>query len=150
MEVAYVSAFAALGGSVVGGLISGVATWLAQWSQVQAGHRAHQISHREEIFRDFIVAASKAYGQAIMSHEPAIHDLIAMLAAVNRMEVLCSPRTIACAQHVATAIAEAHLRPNQTFQDILAMMKAGTVVNPLSEFNGAAREELRKLNPLLR
>jgi len=38
MDVAYVSAFAALGGSVVGGLISGIATWLAQWSQARAGH----------------------------------------------------------------------------------------------------------------
>lgn len=44
MDVAYVSAFAALRGSVVGGLISGIATWLAQRSQILAVHRAHQIS----------------------------------------------------------------------------------------------------------
>ena len=76
MDVAYVSAFAALGGSVVGGVISGSATWLAQWAQVQAGHRAHQIAHREELFRDFILAASKAHSHATMNSQPDLPELI--------------------------------------------------------------------------
>ena len=146
MDVAYVSAFAALGGSVIGGLISGFTTWLAQRVQVRAGHRAHQISHREDLFRDFIVAASKAYGQAIMSHEPEPQDLLAMYTSINRMEVLSSPRTVACVQQVASAVADAYARPNMTVQEILGMMKADAVVNPLSRFNEAAREELRTLS----
>ncbi len=145
MDVAYVSAFAALGGSVVGGLISGIATWLAQRSQVLAGHRAHQISHREDLFRDFIFAASKAYGQAMMSNQPDLQDIVSMYGAINRMQVLCFPRTIACAQRVARATGETYLRPNKTFRDILEMMEKGTGVNPLTEFAEAAREELRSL-----
>jgi hypothetical protein len=76
MDVAYVSAFAALTGSVVGGLMSGIATWLAQRSQVQAGYRAHQISLREDLFRAFIAAASKAHGQALMSNRPELQELV--------------------------------------------------------------------------
>jgi hypothetical protein len=145
MNVAYVSAFAALGGSVVGGLISGIATWLAQRSQIQAGHRAHQISHREDLFRDFIVAASKAYGQALMSNQPELQDLVGLYSLVNRMQVLCFPRTIACAQQVVNATVETYFQPNKTFDDIRAMIKTGTEINLLSEFAEAAREELRTL-----
>jgi len=146
MDVAYVSAFAALGGSLVGGLISGIATWLAQRSQIQAGHRAHQISHREDLFRDFLVAASKAYGQAMMSNQPDLQDLVGMYGMINRMQLLCLPRTIACAERVVQETVETYFQPNKTFEDIRTMMKEGSIgINPLSEFAEAARQELRTL-----
>jgi len=145
MDVAYISAFAALTGSIVGGLLSGIATWLAQRSQVQAGYRAHQISLREDLFRDFLVAASKAYGQALMSDRPELQDLVGMYSLVNTMQVLCFPRTIACAEQVVNATIETYFQPNKTFDDIRAMIKTGTGINPLSEFAEAARDELRTL-----
>jgi hypothetical protein len=145
MEVAYIPALSALGGSVVGGLISGIATWLAQWSQARAGHRAHQISHREELFRDFILAASKAHGQAMISNEPDFKDLVSMYGAINRMEVMCLPRTVEYAKRVVHSTLETYFQPNKTLPDILAMMKSGIETNPLSEFAQAAREELRHL-----
>ncbi len=143
MDVAYVSALAALGGSVVGGLISGIATWLAQRSQILAGHRSHQISHREELFRDFILAVSKAHGQAMINNQPDLQALISMYGAINRMEILCSPRTVACAQRAAQATLETQFQPSKELPDILAMIKSGTWINPLSEFAEAARDELR-------
>jgi hypothetical protein len=145
MDIAYVSTFAALGGSVVGGLISGTATWLAQWAQVQASHRAHQISHREELFRDFIIAASKAYGQALLSDQPDVQELSSIYGMVNRMEVLCSPRTTACAQEVVDITLDTYFQPNRTFKDIHEMMKTGNGLHPLSEFAKEARAELQSL-----
>ena len=145
MDVAYVSTFAALGGSMVGGLISGVATRLAQRSQISAGYRAHQISHREELFRDFLLAASKARSQAMMSNQPDLPSLVSMYGAINRMEVMCFPRTVKCAQRAARATIEVYSEPNKALPDILAMMNSGTWINPLSEFAAAAREELRAL-----
>ena len=76
MDVAYLSALAALAGSVVGGLTSGITTWMTQRAQVRAGQRAHETSRREDLFRDFIVAASKAYGKAVVSSEPQIEELV--------------------------------------------------------------------------
>src|ERR1022692_709927 len=128
MNVAYVSALAALGGSVVGGLISGVAMWLAQRSQIQAGQRAHQISYREELFRDFIVVASKAYGQALMSNQPDLQDIFGVYSLINRMQVLCLPGTTACAQRVAEMTVETYFQPNKTFDDIRAMLKERTMI----------------------
>ncbi len=145
MNVAYVSAFAALGGSVVGGLISGVATWLAQRSQIQAGRRAHQISYHEELFRDFIVEASKAYVHAMMNNQPDLQALIGVYSLINRMQVLCCTETTACAQRVVDITIETYFQPNKTFNDIRAMIKERTLINPLSEFATAAREELGTL-----
>jgi hypothetical protein len=113
--------------------------------QVQAGYRAHQISLREDLFWDFIVAASKAYSQALMSNRPELQDLVGMYSLVNTMQVLCFPRTIACAEQIVNATVETYFQPNKTFDDIRAMIQTGTGINPLSEFAEAARDELRAL-----
>jgi hypothetical protein len=60
MDIAYVSALSALAGSVVGGLTSGITTWLGLRAQTRAGQLAHNKSQREDLYRDFIVAASQA------------------------------------------------------------------------------------------
>jgi hypothetical protein len=148
MNVEYISAFAALGGSIVGGLITGTANWFAQVIQVRAGQRAREVTHREDLFRDFIVAASKAYGQAMVSDQPQIQDIVGMYGMINRMQVLCSPPTIADAQRVMQTTIETYFQPNKTFPDILALMKSGKWTGPLSDFAEAARTELRSLEAI--
>jgi hypothetical protein len=85
MDVAYISALSALAGSVVGGLTSGFTTWLSQRAQAKAGQLALDLSRPEELFKDFIVAASKAYGEAIVSNEPQLQEIIALYAMISRM-----------------------------------------------------------------
>jgi hypothetical protein len=75
---AYLPALAALAGSVVGALASILATWLNHHYQARAGERTRKISQREDLFRDFIVAASKAYGEALTSEEPRVEELLAL------------------------------------------------------------------------
>jgi hypothetical protein len=60
MDVAYISALSALAGSVIGGLTSGMTTLMSQRAQARAGQLAHDLSRREDLYTDFIVAASKA------------------------------------------------------------------------------------------
>src|SRR6202795_895391 len=103
MDVAYVSALAALAGSVVGGLTSGITTWLSLRAQARIGQLAHELSRREDLFKDFIVAASKAYGEAIVSNEPQIQELVALYAMISRMRVMSLPRTVACADEIMHA-----------------------------------------------
>src|ERR1700753_2262906 len=74
MDTAYLSALSALAGSIVGGFSSGLANWLNQRAQARAGMLAHEMTRREDLYRDFILAASKAYGQAIVSSDPEISD----------------------------------------------------------------------------
>ena len=59
MDIAYISALSALAGSVTGGLTSTGVTWLTQIAQARSGRLSQTFARREELYRDFIVAASK-------------------------------------------------------------------------------------------
>jgi hypothetical protein len=48
------------------------ATWLSQRAQARAGQMAHEVALREDLYRDFIIAASKAYGDALLNSEPQL------------------------------------------------------------------------------
>jgi hypothetical protein len=146
MDVAYISAFSALGGSIVGGLMSGFTTWLNQRYQAKAGLIVHKLAHRETLYSDFIVAASKSYGEANMRSEPQLQELVALYGMVSRMRVESSPATIACAEAVVRATIDAYLAPNKTLADLYAAIQDGEEqMDPLKQFAEAAREELGKL-----
>jgi hypothetical protein len=145
MDIAYISAISALAGSVVGGLTSGVTNWLNQRSQARAGQIAHDLARREDLYRDFIVAASKAYGEAIVSNEPQIQEIIALYAMISRMRVLSSPRTVACAEKIMITTIATYDAPNQTVRELHDLLESGAGIDPLKDFAEAAREEMRRL-----
>jgi hypothetical protein len=63
MDVAYISALSALAGSVIGGLTSGITTWLNQCSLGRAGQLAHELSRRQELYKNlFHEAATRMMG----------------------------------------------------------------------------------------
>jgi hypothetical protein len=140
---AYLAALAALAGSVVGALASILATWLNQHYQARAGEHTREISQREDLFRDFIVAASKAYGEALISEEPRIEELVALHAMVSRMRVSCSLRTVARAEEVIRVTIDTYFAPNKTVRELNELMKSGATIDPLKDFAEVAREDLR-------
>ncbi len=87
----------ALAGSVVGGLTSGVASWLSQRAQPRESQFAREMARRDDLYKEFIAAASKAYGEAIVSNEPNVQELVALYAMISRMRVKSPPQTVACA-----------------------------------------------------
>lgn len=144
MDVAYISALSALGGSVIGGLTSGFTTWLNQRGQARAGELAREMSRREDLYNNFIVEASKAYGEAIASNEPQIQEFVALYAMISRMRILAFPRTVACAEKTMRAVIDTYFAPNQTIRDLHELIKSGeAAIDPLKDFSEAAREELR-------
>jgi len=147
MDIAYLSALSALSGSVVGGLTSGLATWLSQRAQVRAGQLAHEMSRRDDLYKDFIVAASKVYGDAVLSNEPQVQELVALSALISRMRVLSSSRTVASAEKILEATISTYFAPNKTIRELHEMMKSGAGIDPLKDFSEAAREELRAFTP---
>src|ERR1700747_655259 len=142
MHTASLTALSALAGSVIGGLTTGITTWLSLRSQARVGHRSGQLVRRQDLFSEFITAASKAYGEALFSTEPKIQDLIALYALISRMRVLCSPEIVACAERIITATFDTYYTPNRTVREANDMTKSGTLLDPLREFSEVAREEL--------
>ena len=54
MDIAYISAPSALTGSVIGGLISGISTWLGQRVQARSVLLAQDKAQREDLYREYM------------------------------------------------------------------------------------------------
>ena len=145
MDLAYVSALSALAGSVIGGVTSSSMTWLTQRAQARAGQIAHEFTRREDLYRDFIVAASKTYGDALMTSEPKLPELIALYSMISRMRVLSAPRTVESADKVMLAIIDAYFAPNRSLRELRDWIKTGVGIDPLKDFSEAARKEVGTL-----
>ena len=142
-DAAYLSALSALAGSLVGGLTLGITTWLSVRNQARSGQLAHELSQREDLYKDFIVSASRTYGDAMLTNEPQMQDLVALYAMISRMRVLSSARTVSCAQKVMEATVDTYFAPNKTVHELREVIKSGDGIDPLKDFSEAAREELR-------
>jgi len=143
VDAAYLSALAALAGSVTGGLTSLVASWLTQREQFRAQQLVHEISRREDLYKDFIQGASKLYTDAFEHDKAEVSKLVNLYALISRMRVLSSPAVIEHADRVARVIIETYLAPNKTFGDVREVLD-NDAMNPLREFSNACRDELRK------
>lgn len=146
VDVAYISALSALAGSVVGGLTSGLTTWMSHRAQARAGRLALDLSRRQDVFRDFIAAASKLYGDALVSSEPQLQELVEVYAMISRMRVLCSPQIVECAEKIMRSTMETFFAPNKTIRELHEVVKrGGSDIDPLKEFSEMAREELQSV-----
>jgi hypothetical protein len=143
MEPAYFSAFAALAGSMIGGLTSLTASWLTQHVQFRAQQRASDLSRRQEIYKAFIEEASRWYADAFAHDTADVANLVNLYALASQMRVLSSPRIIESADHVSRVIIETYLAPNKTFHDVRDILD-NEAMNPLREFSNACREELQR------
>jgi len=144
MDSAYLSALSALAGSIIGGLMSAFTTWLSQRAQARTALLTHTLSHREDLYRDFIVAASKAYGEACITDQPQIPELVTLYGMISRMRVLSTPQIVAQAEEVITATINAYHAPNRTVEDLHAAISTDGI-DPLKDFAEAARGELRAI-----
>ncbi len=132
----------------MGGLTSGIATWVSQRAQVRAGRLEHELSRREDLYKHFIISASKVYGDALVSNEPQIPVLVDLYALISVMRVVSSPRTLACAEKIMHETIEAYFGPNKTVRELYERVARGDGIDPLRQFSEAARAELRAFNPL--
>jgi len=140
MEAAYLSAFAALAGSVIGGVTSLAASWLTQRVQVGAQQLAHDLSRREDLYKEFIEEASNAFADALEHNETDTAKLVRLYALVSRMRVLSSERVVERADLVMQRIMETYGAPNRSIRDAAESIRdAG--LDPLRDFGNACRAE---------
>ena len=148
MDITYVSALSALAGSVIGGLTTGSTNWLTQRAQMRAGQRANEMLRRSDLYRDFIVAASRSYGDALMTSEPQIADLVGLYAMISRMRVLSTSRIVLAADKMMRVIVDTYSAQNKSALEVRELIKEGTEIDVLKDFSEAAREEMHLLNVL--
>ena len=71
MDISF-SAFAALLGAAIGGLTSGLASWVTHRIRVRTQWLAQDTLRRQELYKEFIEAAAKCYADALQHEQPGI------------------------------------------------------------------------------
>jgi broad specificity polyphosphatase/5'/3'-nucleotidase SurE len=91
MNAAYVSAIAALAGSVIGGLTTFAVAWVTQRQQANVQWLLQEKTRRQELYQQFIEDVSKLYVDALMHDQVAIPSLVSLYASMNKMKIVSSP-----------------------------------------------------------
>jgi hypothetical protein len=146
MNAAYVSAIAALAGSVIGGLTTFAVAWVTQRQQANVQWLLQEKTRREELYQQFIEDVSKLYVDALMHDQVAIPSLVSLYASMNKMKIVSSPRVAEGADKIIRMIVDTYFLPNKTLQELHAMTTSGAL-DPLRDFSEACREELDALTP---
>jgi hypothetical protein len=142
MEAAYISAFAALAGTAIGGLASFATSWVTQQAQSKAQRIAAERDSRAALFGRFLDEAARLYADALQNRRDDTSALIGIYALTNRIRFTSSPPVVEAADTVTRIIVDAYLAPNMT----MAEMRANWIdrhIDPLRDFAEACRKELQ-------
>jgi hypothetical protein len=71
-----ISALSALAGAVIGGVMSLLASWVANQRQVRSQWIARDRSQREDLYKEFIEEAAKCYIDALLHGKPDISSVV--------------------------------------------------------------------------
>jgi hypothetical protein len=145
MDASVISALSGLAGATIGGLASGLATWLSQRSQSKAQWLSQNQLRRQDTYKVFIDQASKLYIEALQNDNPDVSALMTLYAQVSRMRVLSSTSVIECADQIVKKIIATYLEPNKTLPELAKMGTSG-LIDPLREFSETVRAESERLN----
>jgi hypothetical protein len=143
VEAAYISAFAALAGTAIGGLASFATSWITQHAQTKAQRIAAERESRAALFGRFLDEAARLYADALQNRRDDVTALMGIYALTNRIRLLASPQVVDAADTVVRIIVDAYQAPNMT----MAEMRANWIdrhIDPLRDFAEACRKELQR------
>ena len=140
---ASISAIAAVCGSLVGALGSSVGTWISHRHQNRRDLLARKISHREQLYSDFISEAAHALAHAMQHTFQDPSNLIPSYALLSRIRLSSSAHVVESAEEVINTILSTYSEPNLTHQEFQAW--AGERNDPLRDFGNICRRELESL-----
>ena len=145
MDISIIPALAGLTGAAIGGLTSGIASWFAQKTQSRVQLLAQDKVVREELYKEFIEAATRCYTDALQHENPDLPALVSLYGKIGRMRVLSTPRVLASAEQIGQKIINMYLEPNKTFFELREMINKNAI-DILDKFGEACREEFRSLH----
>jgi len=143
IEPGYITAFAALGGAALGGLTSFATSWTTVRTQMKAQRSSSSKTRRQKLYKLFIDAAARIYGDALIHDKLETSGLIDLHALVSRMRIVSSRRVIETAVNVVKVITETYSQPNKSPEEIEAMISNGSV-DILRSFSEACRNEFEQ------
>ena len=124
--------------------LSVLASWLTQHTQARAQWLVQDKFRREELYKEFIDDASRAYLNALQHDKAEMPVLISLYAKIGKMRVLSSPDVVESAQQVAHKIVDTYLEPEKNFIELREMVNDRSI-DLLNDFSEACRREFELL-----
>jgi hypothetical protein len=144
MDSAWISAFSAVMGSLVGAFTSFVTTYANQRTQYRRDFLSKQFAQRELLYSEFINEAARLMADSLQQEAVKPNALVAIYALENRIRLNAADDVVLAASVAIKQIVESYRQPKMTDEDISrgAYLE---IKDPVKEFGEACRKELGRL-----
>jgi len=143
MNSVMVTAFAAIGGSLVGALGSAVGTWINARHQDRRDLLGKQIARREALYSDFIGESARLLVDAMQNNAGDLQKMLPVYALASRIRLSSSEPVLQQAEQIIRTIVSTYPQTNLTAEEIEAQAVNGH--DPLRSFSDTCRIELDSL-----
>jgi hypothetical protein len=144
MDSAWISAFSAVMGSLVGAFTSIVTTYANQRAQYRRDFLSKQFAQRENLYSEFINEPARLMTDSLEQEMVKPSTLVRIYGLENRILLNASDEVVQAARSAIQEIVESYRSPTMTEEDI----RRGAyldVKDPVKEFGEACRKELNHL-----
>jgi hypothetical protein len=144
MDSAWVSAFSAVMGSLVGAFTSFVATYANQRAQYRRDFLSRQFAQRETLYAEFIDEAARLMADWLEQEIVKPSTLVPIYGLENRIRLNASDEVVQAARSAIQEIVESYRRPRMIEEEI----SRGTYLEirgAVQEFGEACRKALNQL-----
>lgn len=138
-----ITAAAAVGGSLVGGLASFATTFFTQRHHVHTERISKELDRREDIYIRFNELAAELMLEALDHNLDKPARLIGLITITGRIRLISSDEVLAAAEAVIAGILAAYERP--AMDPAVVLRAPGDFVAPLVAFTRACRIEREAL-----
>jgi len=137
---------AALLGAFIGGILSVIASWVAQHVQSRTQWVVQEIKQRQRLYSNFIQGSARCYADALEQNDPDPGMLASLYGEIGQMRLHSSDAVVSEARAIAHEILRTYHDPNRNKEEIRDLLESGSV-DLFSRFGDACRAELDRLHP---
>jgi hypothetical protein len=137
---------AALLGATIGGVLSVVASWIAQRVQSRSQWVVQEIKQREQLYSEFIQRSVRCYADALQENDPDPGRLAALYGDIGQMRLHSSAAVVLEARQIVHTILKTYQDANRDKDEIRDLLESDSV-DLFSRFGNACRGELANLYP---
>ena len=137
---------AALLGAFIGGILSVLASWVAQRVQSRTQWVVQEIKQREHLYSNFIQGSARCYADALEQNDPDPGMLATLYGEIGKMMLHSSEAVVVEAREIAHQILQTYHDPNRSKEEIRDLLESGSV-DLFSRFGDACRADLNRLHP---
>jgi hypothetical protein len=144
MDSAFITAGAAVCGSLVGAAATIGTTWLTQRTQTVHAEREETLRRRETLYGEFITEASRLAVEALSHSLERPETFVKLYGISGRIRLVATDPVLAAAEACIRQIVDLHAKPNMTVEQIRVAFEQDRL-DPIGDFSVACRMELLEI-----